>query len=221
MTECSPFAEDFTDGVLNSGLFGKTWLGDECGTCDSDFSKWSEGKDSSGEACLLDELKRSWQCSSGTSENALLTNIVPGQGNFIRQNCTVTMDVYAFTDDGCWQCDSIIDADLRFYITDGTNKVEYYRPAFNTEGTDGEGCQCATIFSTLSSDRRHVWTFKFDGENRRVKIAKDGTTLPGSPFDLSSLGDRWSFLWWGQGHNFQTAYCGNVDFRIYKYQVGP
>jgi len=213
---CLLFEENLTDGITNTDLFTYSWTG-ECagGGYDSEFG---ESVDSDGQPCLINKLFRHWTCSSAWTENTLATNDVIGEGNFFWTDYVVEVDVKGNTEDGCWPCDTVIHADMEFSITDGSNHVVYYEPQFNSEGVE-EGCGCATHYHILNADKRHLWRFHFNSQQQEVSIYKDGLELGNSPMSLVSLNNRWSLRWWGEGHNFQTAYNGNVEFYIYKYIV--
>jgi hypothetical protein len=214
---CTVFEEDVSDNLVNSDLFGYVWSASCAGGGNTSIFQETTVSE---EPCLRNLLYRHWSCSSSWTENTLTTSATVGEGNFYGTDYVVQVDFYGRTEDGCWSCDNTIHADMEFAIWDGTDRVVYYEPGFNSPGVE-EGCGCATHFHTLNADVRHTYRYHFDSVNKTVSIYRDDVALPNSPFDLSGLGERWSFHWWGQGHNFKTAYNGNIDFRIYKYTVHP
>jgi len=204
--------EDFPDGNLNNTLWDHAFLNSNCPSGDV----WSE-QSYNGEYCLRSLAYRKYSCSNSWVYNNLSTKNVDG-GNFYNQDKVVDIDLYAYTTDGCYGCDQVIDANLTFSIWNGTSRITYQNPIWNSEGIE-EGCQCSTNFHTLNSDTRHKWTFKFSANNKNVRVFKDDAELSSSPFDLSSLSNRWSFMLEASGHNFQTAYNADLQFMVYKYGV--
>jgi len=209
------YIEDFSDGIINEKLWVRQWPSNTC-EYGNITNIWAE-KEIDGENCLVSSVVRHWTCPSQSTEASLTTGDMPF-GNFYNSDALVIVDISTYVNDGCWHCDNTIDAALKYYITDGTTDILYYEPQFNAEGIE-EGCICGTHYKTLSSDRRHEWIFKFNAANKNVRIYKDGVELPSSPIDLSPLKSRWSLKWWGQSHNFQTAYESRINFYVYKYEV--
>lgn len=213
------FVDNVTDGVINSSLWIYSESGNSCQNPNTnEINKFIEDIDEVGDTAFIAQIVSSYTCSSRLIEASLQTSNQLGMGNFYNTNSEVVIDLYGFVSDGCYYCDQINDSDLRYFITDGVSDIEFYRPNSNSEGIE-EGCQCATVFATISNDRRHIFTFKFNKLNKTVRVFKGDVELPNSPFDLSTLNERWSLKLWGKSHSFQTAYGANVSLRIYEYKV--
>ena len=208
---CGPLTTLSPGGPVDATLWGSTSSG-TCSGPDYQHTFWGI-RDLSGEPALQRFAGRHWNCAMQEVSASITTSDDPGRGDFYGLDADFNVDFYGHYRYGC-SSDYCTGGYVNYQITDGSNSITYWTPPSVWGDED-----YALIQFVPEAERRNTWRYRFDAAGQRVFIWRNDQPVSGSPFDLSSLGPRWSLQWTARGRNKNNWYFGSVDLRVYDYRL--